>query len=156
MKTRNQHPIVTIRIAGLVALRWTGALGRSILGRLVAVVAVLGLAVTELAAILPAHDTKDSPFLGLLGAAYGVVTVLLGAALVWVGVAVVRAGLWQDRRRWIPLALDVWVFVPMLPALGLALVRNAEGIVQKSPLAGQPDRSEHLLPKPALEEKRIP
>lgn len=72
------------------------------------------------------------------------------------GAAVVRAGLRQDWRRWIPLALGVCVFVPMLPTLGLALVRQAEGTVQKSPLAGQPDRSGDLLPKPAPEEKRIP
>ncbi|MDQ0822467.1 hypothetical protein QFZ79_000205 [Arthrobacter sp. V4I6] len=159
-------------LLGLLALRWTGAVGQSTLGRIghfVAVAAMLGFAATELAAISAAHDTTDSARVGALGAAYGVFSIVLGAALVLEGIAVVRAGAWQGWRRWIPLALGVWVFVPMLPALALsfigarfaiagwmllfaalgwALVRPSEGPVVTNPDAGQQVRSQHpSLPK---------
>jgi hypothetical protein len=161
-------------LLGLIALRWTGALGQSTLGRighLVAVASMLGLALTEVAAILPANDTKDSPLVGLLGAAYGVTSIALGAALVVEGIAVLRAKVWHGWQRWIPLALGVWVFVPMLPALALSfvgarfaiagwmllfaalgwiLMRRAEGTVGKSPKPGKTGWSQHpSLPNPA-------
>jgi hypothetical protein len=41
-------------------------------------------------------------------------------------------------------------------ATALDLVMHASGTVQKSPLAGQPDRSELHLPKPAPERKGVP
>jgi hypothetical protein len=49
---------------------------------------------------------------------YGVFSILIGgAALVAEGIAVGRAGVWLGWRRWLPLVMGVWVFVPMLPAL---------------------------------------
>lgn len=152
-------------LLGLLALQWTGAAGRSRTGRaghFVAVASMLGFAATELAAISAAHDTKDSAAVGQLGATYGVFSILLGAALVMVGIAVVRAGVWQDWSRWIPLALGVWVFVPMLPALALsftgarfaiagwmllfaalgwALANHDEGTVRTKPGAARRERN---------------
>lgn len=161
-------------LLGLLALGWTGALGQSTLARIghpVAVASMLGFAVTELAAITAAHDTKDSPLVGLLGAAYGVFSLLLGAALVLEGITVLKAKVWQGWHRWIPLALGVWVFVPMLPALALSfvgarfaiagwmllfaalgwgLMRHSEGTVRKNPEPRQGGRSQHpSLPNPA-------
>jgi hypothetical protein len=81
---------------------------------------MLGLAATELAAITAASDSMTTARVGVLGAMYGIVSILLGAALVAEGIAVVRAGVWQGWKRWVPLALGVWVFVPMLPALALS------------------------------------
>lgn len=158
---------------GLLALYWTGAAGRSTPGRVghfIAAASMLGFAATELAAISAANDTTDSARVGVLGAAYGVFSILLGAALVVEGIAVVRAGAWHGWRRWIPLALGVWVFVPMLPALALsftgarfaiagwmllfaalgwALVKHSEGTARKTPAGGN-GRSQHpILHKPA-------
>jgi hypothetical protein len=48
---------------------------------------------------------------------YGLATVAIGVGLVAAGVAVLRARVWSGRHRFVPLALGVWVFVPMLPAL---------------------------------------
>lgn len=112
-------------LIGILALAWTGALGRGAvvrLGHTVAVASMLGFAVTELAAIAAAHETNDSPLAGLLGAAYGIFSIMLGAALVLEGIAVLRAKVWRGWRRWLPLALGVWVFVPLLPALALSFV----------------------------------
>jgi len=161
-------------LIGILALRWTGALGRSTLGSLghtVAAASMLGFAVTELAAIAAAHDTNDSPLAGLLSAAYGIFSIVLGAALVAEGIAVLRAKVWDGWRRFIPLALGVWVFVPLLPALALsfvgarfaiagwmllfaalgwALIRNSDGTVRKNPESRQGGRSQRTTaPNPA-------
>lgn len=160
-------------LLGLFALGWTGALGRGAVARIghpVAVASMLGFAVTELAAIAAAHHTYDSPLVGLIGAAYGVFTIVLGAALMVEGVAVLRARVWQGWQRWIPLALGVWVFVPMLPALALsftgarfaiagwlllfaalgwALMRHAEGTARINPEPRPEGRSHPSLPNPA-------
>ena len=110
-------------LLGLLALQWTGAAAGSTLGRrghAIAAASMAALALTELAAIAAAPNTTDSVLVGVLGAAYGVVTVVLGAGLVMEGIAVLKAKAWQGWRRWIPLMLGVWVFVPMLPALALS------------------------------------
>ena len=110
-------------VLGLLALWWSGAVGPRRLGRFGhygAVAGMLGLTVTELAAISAANDSMDTARVGVLGATYGIVSILLGAALVAEGVAVARAGVWHGWRRWVPFAMGVWVFVPMLPALALS------------------------------------
>ena len=112
-------------LLGLFALRWAGALGQSNLGHighLAAVTSMIGFAVTELVAIVAAQETKGSPLVGIFGAAYGVFSIVLGAALVVEGIAVLRARVWQGWQRWIPLALGMWVFVPLLPALALSFL----------------------------------
>lgn len=161
-------------LIGLLALGRTGVLGHSVLARIghpVAVASMLGLAVTEVAAIAAAHDTKDSPLVGLLGAAYGIFSIVLGAALVVEGIAVLRAKVWRGWRGWTPLALGIWVFVPMLPALALsftgarfaiagwmllfaalgwALMRDVEKTVPRRPDTRQGSGSQHpSTPNPA-------
>jgi len=110
-------------VAGLLALWWSGAVGPSRLGRFghyAAVACMIGFAVTELAAIPAATDSMDTSRVGVLEAMYGIFSMLLGAALIAEGIAVARAGAWRGWRRWVPLALGVWVFMPMTPALALS------------------------------------
>lgn len=110
-------------VVGLLALRWSGAVGSSRWGRYGhygAVAGMAGLALTELAAITAASDGPDSARVGVLGGMYGVTTILIGVALVLEGLAVIRARVWKGWKRWVPLALGAWVFVPMLPALALS------------------------------------
>lgn len=77
---------------------------------------------TELAAIAAAAEPTDSPIALLLGAAYGVFSLLLGAALMVTGVAVIREKFWQGWKRWIPLSLGIWLYVLVLPALAWSFV----------------------------------
>ena len=78
---------------------------------------MVGLALMEAVAIT-ARDVKvDSTTASIVGAGYGIVSFVLGAALVAAGIAVFRAGVWQGWQRWIVLVMGVWVFVPMMPAL---------------------------------------
>ncbi len=109
-------------LAGLVALARSGVVldtraGR--LGRVGAIVSMVGLTVTEAVAMLAADVTLDSTTAAVVGGMYGVVTVALGITLLTAGVAIARATTWRGWRRWLVLAMGVWVFVPMLPALAV-------------------------------------
>jgi hypothetical protein len=110
-------------LAGLVGLGLTGAVPKNRAGRWGlrgAVAGMVGLTVTELAAISAADSDVDSPLGVTMGAAYGVVCLVLGVSLVVLGVAIGRAGAWTGWRRWVVLVMGVWVFVPMFPALAVA------------------------------------
>ena len=78
-----------------------------------------GLTVTELVAIAAADADLDDGIAVGLGAVYGLDSTLLGVGLVLVGVSMWRARVWAGWRRGVVLALGVWVFVPMFPALVL-------------------------------------
>lgn len=112
-------------LAGILALGRSGAAGQRRGARAATLVAAGGmgaLAVTELVAILPAEEPVDATFPMVLGAVYGLVCTVLGVSLTVLGVQVVRAGVWAGWRRWVPLALGVWVFVPMFPAMALSFL----------------------------------
>ena len=68
-------------------------------------------------AITAAEDPYPSPRTDVLDVLYGVASIAIGVGLLLVGVAVRRQGAWLGWRRWVPLALGVWVFVPMTPAI---------------------------------------
>lgn len=109
-------------LAGLVGLRWAGAVPDTRPARwgwLAAVIGMVGLTVTELLAIAAADADVDSGISVALGALYGVDCLLLGLGLVLLGSAMWRAHCWEGWRRGVVLALGVWVFVPMIPALAV-------------------------------------
>ncbi|HUV48538.1 MAG TPA: hypothetical protein VMX11_06130 [Actinomycetes bacterium] len=107
-------------IVGLLALAATGASGSGQAARAGQATALAGmglLTVTELVAVLAAQDSVATPLVVMLGASYGISTVLVGVGLVLVGWAVLRQESWLGWRRLVPLALGCYVFVPMIPAL---------------------------------------
>lgn len=107
-------------IAGLYGLWRSGAVGTSRLGRAGAVGAMAGmtlLTVAELVAISGADSAYPSPRTDGIDALYGIASMTIGVTLVMAGIAVVRAKLWDDWRRHVPLVLGVYVFVPMTPAM---------------------------------------
>jgi hypothetical protein len=83
---------------------------------------MLAISLTELVAIIPATQPMDAPMVVALGAVYGVVTVVIGAGLVALGVTALRSGVLVGLRRWIPLSLGVWVFFPMLPGIAVSFL----------------------------------
>lgn len=112
-------------LAGIVGLGRSGAAGDRRGSRAAVLVASAGmaaLAVTELVAIVPAEQPVDATFPVVLGAVYGLVSTVLGVSLTVLGVQVVRAGVWTGWPRWITLAIGVWVFVPMFPAMALSFL----------------------------------
>ena len=112
-------------VLGLLAVWSAGVVGRSGLGRsghVLAVGGMVGLTLTELAAIVARDDDMNTTRVAVLGAVYGVVTVAAGIGLVLEGVAAVRDGVWDGWRRWLLLITGVWVFVPMMPTLALSFL----------------------------------
>ena len=98
-------------LATLVALGLSGAAGTGLLGRLGIGVGVLGallLAVAEVTT-LSAPATSEGLF--------AVAPALVGLGLVLAGIATVRAGTWAGWRRWVTLALGVYVFVVLTPLI---------------------------------------
>ena len=107
-------------VAGLLALRWAGALPDTRPARwgwASAVVGMTGLSLTEFVAIAGADADADSGVVSVLGGLYGVTCVAMGVGLMMAGASQWRARVWDGWRRGVVLALGVWVFVPMFPAL---------------------------------------
>ncbi len=79
------------------------------------------LAIVELINIAAADEPSDSSTATLISTLYALPTLVIGAALVVAGLAVIRGG-WNVPVwiRWLPLALGVYMFVPLTPALALS------------------------------------
>lgn len=114
-------------ILGLLALWWCGAVPhtrRARFGHHGAVVLMAGLTVAEGVAIsVPGSSLDATP--SAFGVVYAVYTILLGVALLTMGLEMARGGVWRDWRRWLPSILGLWLLVPVLAAL--ALSREAAG-----------------------------
>lgn len=115
--------VLTVRDLGLAvlltALGISGAAGRSWLGRIGiggSVLAMMGLAVMEIVSLV-VKDSTDT-----VGAGYGLASIAAGLFLIVTGIAVLRAKTWTGWRRYLPLALGIYVFVPLTPGIvaGLA------------------------------------
>ena len=46
----------------------------------------------------------------------------VGVGVIAVGVGVIRQRRWLTWERWVPLAIGVWVFIPMTPAIAAGYV----------------------------------
>lgn len=93
----------------------TGTLAR--VGGSLAVVAMTLLAVQELVAISVADAAYPSDRTDVVETIYGALSMLNGVALIVFGLAVIRVNHWSGWRRWVLLALGIYVFVPMTPAI---------------------------------------
>ncbi|SOC53746.1 hypothetical protein [Ornithinimicrobium cerasi] len=120
-------------LAGLLTL---GVLARPVATRVtragtgLAVAGMVLLTVMEAAvAFLGLGITVDSARGQLLGSLYGVASLMIGAGLVAAGVGLVRRPVLPGLGRYLPLALGVWVFVPMVPALFAPMVWGRLAII---------------------------
>jgi hypothetical protein len=107
-------------LAGQVALRSSGVAGPGRGARWGHGIGIAGMALltlTELVATTAAEDPYPSPLTDMVDGLYGVASIAIGAGLVMVGVAVRRSRAWDGWRRWVPLVVGAWVFVPMIPAI---------------------------------------
>lgn len=119
-------------VAGILALaRVAHASGRAVRsGLVVALVGMVGLTLMEaVTAWAGLGITVDSDRGGMLGAGYGLASLLIGLGLVVAGVGLQRRPVLPRSGRWLPLALGVWVFVPMLPALFAPMVWGRLAII---------------------------
>jgi hypothetical protein len=107
-------------LGGLYALWRSDAIGTSRLGRWGIWGSMAGmalLAVTELVAISGARSAYPSSRTDLLDGFYGISSILIGVTLIMAGIAVMQIRRWQGWARIVPLALGVYVFVPMIPGM---------------------------------------
>jgi hypothetical protein len=98
-------------LATFIALGLAGAAGTGLLGRLGIGVGVLGALLLAFAEVttLSAPGTSETLF--------AIAPTLVGIGLVLAGIAVVRTGRWTGWRRWVTLALGVYVFVVLTPLI---------------------------------------
>ena len=115
-------------IAGLVGMRNAGAVGRRRLGFVVAMTAMGLLTIMELLAISAAWSVIPNRRTELLDAGYGLACAVSGIGLVVMGIEALRFGAWRGWRRCLPLALGIYVFVPMFPAMFSGFVAARLGI----------------------------
>jgi hypothetical protein len=105
----------------LLAALWTsGAAGRSGLGRIGvggSVVAMLGLAAVEVAAISARNSLYPSARTDTLDVWYGVTSIAIGVFAILAGIAVLRTKAWSGWQRYLPLVLGIYVFVPLTPGI---------------------------------------
>lgn len=107
-------------LAGQHGLWTSGALGHgraARLGHVLAMGGMLLLIATEFLATSAAESPYPSTRTDVLDGLYGLATTAVGIGYVVAGVSAVRTGAFEDWRRWLPLALGVYVFVPMFPAM---------------------------------------
>jgi hypothetical protein len=121
-------------LIGVAALLWVPAVRASRTTRVGVVVTVVGLALltaVELVAI-SAYDAGPHSSLGtVIDDSYGVPVLLMGIGLTAAGIASVRRRAGWTGATWLPavvLALGVYVFVPLIPALGGSFVAARLGI----------------------------
>jgi hypothetical protein len=107
-------------LAGLYGLWRSDAIGGSRSGRWGAVGAIGGmglLTLTELVVITAADAVYPSAQTDVFEVLYGVASLVIAVGLIVAGIAVLRAGRWSGWHRIVPLALGVYVIVPMGPML---------------------------------------
>lgn len=107
-------------LVGIIGLARSGAVGRSVVGRVGSGIAAAGMGVLslcEVRALTLLNVAYPSPPTDLLDAFFGIASMLIGLGLVMAGVPVVRAKTWHGWQRFTPLACGAAVFVILMPAL---------------------------------------
>ena len=112
-----QHVGLMAGVQALWATGWTARGGTARAGIVLAQGGLGLLTLTELYAIRAAESDYPGPHTGTLDALYGISSTAAGVGLVLLGIATLRTATAPGAGRWLPLALGVWVFVPMFPAL---------------------------------------
>jgi hypothetical protein len=111
-------------VAGLVAFGRSGVAGRSraaTSGVALAVTGTVLLLVGELASI-PIRDAElDDTSTALVGAIFGVASVLSAIGILLIGRATLRAGVWEGWRRFTPLVTGIWTSILVAVALTPAI-----------------------------------
>jgi hypothetical protein len=112
-------------LVAVVALARTGAAGGGRLARFGIGTAAVGMAMLTLCeggAILLAGSAVPTTQTDLLGAGYGVSTVLIGLGMLLAGIAVVRERRWTGWARYVVLACGLAVFGLVIPGLMMSMV----------------------------------
>lgn len=147
-------------IYGLWGFRDSGLAGRGRAARVGGALAVAGTALLTLGELgtVPIADARmDDPSAGMVGALFGLGTLVSAVGFLVLGSATLRAGAWDGWRRLVPIALGLWTtalvglaFTPALPfgvavygallaLLGVAMVTRPATTAGSGGRSPQPD-----------------
>lgn len=114
-----QHLGLVAGLAALCALPVANASRSTRWGLWAGTAGMALLAVQELVAIAPARELTTSALAELVGGLYTVPLMLIGFGLLVGGIGLARRcqPTSPPALRWLPAALGVWVFVPLMPTL---------------------------------------
>lgn len=112
-----QHLALVVGVLALARSQWARRSRLARIGFVVAVVGLLGLTAMEVFALTAANSATTSAEAQLVNNLYGAPTMIIGLGLLVGGIGFARSSGLVGWRRWLPLALGVYVFVPLLPAV---------------------------------------
>jgi hypothetical protein len=117
-------------LVGLAGLAWPRASRATKAGLIIATLGMVALTACELFAITAAKAQVGTPTADAVDNSYSIPMTLIGIGLVLAGVGLARRPVLPGWGRWVTLALGVYVFVPMFPAVfgPMVLGRIAIGV----------------------------
>ncbi|GGU13074.1 hypothetical protein [Lentzea flava] len=102
------HALVLVGVLGFARSGAAGTGRAARAGGLLAVAGTAVLFIAELASILYRTEPLSATGPSIVGAIFGLGTVLTALGILMTGVTTLRAGVWQDWRRYVPLVTGVW------------------------------------------------
>lgn len=121
------HALVAV---GILAFGRSGAAGRSRAATSGVALAVAGTAlllVGELVSIPIREAEIDDTSAAIVGAVFGIASILSAIGFLVLGRATLRAGVWHDWRRYTPLVAGIWTSV--ITVFGLPFPKALHGMV---------------------------
>ena len=117
------HALVLVGVLGFARSGAAGTGRTAQAGGALAVAGTAVLFVAELASIPFRAEPLSATGPSMVGALFGLGTLVTGIGFVMAGVTALKAGVWQDWRRYVPLATGIWslLLVGIAATSGLAL-----------------------------------
>lgn len=112
-----QHLALVVGVLALARSEWSRRSRLARVGFGVGVVGLLALTAMEVFALIAANSATTSAEAQLVNSLYGAPTMIIGFGLIIGGIGFASSSGLTGWRRWLPLALGVYVFVPLLPAV---------------------------------------
>ena len=112
-----QHLMLVVGLVALARSEWARRSRLTVVGLWIAAAGFLLLTAMEVLALTAADAATSSSQAELVNSLYGFPTIICGIGLVLGGIGFARTSGMTGWRRWLPLVLGVYVFVPLLPAV---------------------------------------
>jgi hypothetical protein len=124
------HALVLLGVLGFARSGVAGQTRTARAGGALAVAGTAALFVAELASIPFRAEPLSATGPSVVGAVFGLGTLLTGAGFLMAGVTTLKAGVWQGWRRYVPLATGVWstLLVGVAATAGLTLGVGVYGL----------------------------
>ena len=112
-----QHLMLLVGVVALARTSWTRRSRLAVIGFWIAAAGFLLLTAMEVLALTAANAATASAEADLINSLYGIPTIVCGVGLLVGGIGFAKSSGLTGWRRWLPLILGIYVFVPLLPAV---------------------------------------